>query len=394
MQNVGVIAEFNPLHSGHKLLLDTARSFGGSVICVLSSNFVQRGDTSIIPKHARAKSAIACGADVVIELPVPYSMSTAQSFAFGGVSLLESTHTVDKLLFGSECGDINSIYAVCDVFESDVFNKKLAQSLGGNATFAKIRSEILKETAPHLCAIAENPNDTLATEYISSLRRLKSKIKPDCITRRGAAHDSTDIRDLTASASLLREYIKSGNTDICSRYMPEKSFEILKSSPISDISRLDTAILYSLRCKANDGTLARYTDSGEGLENRFENAVKSASSAEELYALIKTKRYTMARIRRLVLSAFLDIDISVCKQKPPYIHILGFSKKGEETVRQIAKKSDIPVITTAADAKKLDGFAKRVFDTECKCSDIYDLSLNLPNGCGSEYKQKIIKGDF
>lgn len=392
MQNIGIIAEFNPFHTGHKHILDYAKSGENGVICVLSGNFVQRGDTAIIPKFDRARAALRCGADLVIELPVPYAMSTAQNFAFGAVSLLNGLGVTNRICFGSECADIDSLTKIADLLESDEFNKKLSSALSSGETYAKIRSDILSEYNQKFADIINKPNNTLGIEYITAAKKINSKIKFECIKRIGAAHDSADISD-TVSASLIREHILKGDWGFAEKYMPKPAFDILKDAPISDIKRMETAILTVLRTKTAE-EFKNLPDISEGIENRLFTAVQSAVTLDDLYEKIKTKRYTLARVRRLVLSAFLGIDNSFFLTPPPYIRVLGFSEKGEEILRKAKQKSTVPLITNTAEINRLDKFGQKLWQTECRATDIYALSLNQPQECGKEYYHKIIKGAF
>ena len=392
MQNIGIIAEFNPFHTGHQHIVDYAKQGGNGVICVLSGNFVQRGDTAVIPKFERAAAALAAGVDLVIELPTPYAMSTAQNFAFGAVSILENLGVTDKICFGSECGNIDVLTEIANILESDGFNKKISASLAGGNTFAKIRSDILREYNTEFADILDKPNNTLGIEYITAAKRINSSIAFECIKRIGAKHDSDDI-DSTVSASLIRRHITEGDYKFAQKYMPVKAYDILKTAPVSDIKRLETAILTVLRTKTADG-FKDLPDISEGIENRLFTAVQSAVTLDNLYEKVKTKRYTLARVRRLVLSAFLGIDNSFFFTPPPYIRVLGFTEKGEEILRSAKKRSTVPIVTSSSDIKGLGEFAQKLWQTECLATDIYSLSLNQPQECGKEYYHKIIKGEF
>ena len=388
MQNIGIIAEFNPLHTGHKYLLDKVRGAGNAVTVVMSGNFVQRGDAAVYPKSYRAAAAIKCGADLVLDLPTPYAMSTAQNFAFGAVSLLKNAG-VDGICFGSECGDIELLKQTAEILKSAEFQKAVNEKLGEGETFAKIRCDAIKKYGDAYADILSSPNDTLGVEYIYAADRLGFATQFDCIRRIGAEHDAMDT-DITVSASLIRNNIE--NKDFLKRYIPSNALEIFENAPVSDIKRLDTAILAVLRTKTAE-ELKNLPDISEGIENRFADAIKKAAGLDELYSLIKTKRYTLARVRRLVLSAFLGIDNSFFLSRPSYMRVLGFSKKGEEILREITRTSPVPIILTAADANRLDNVALKLWGTECRASDLYGLSLNQPRECGQEYFHKIIKGE-
>lgn len=391
MQNIGIIAEFNPFHLGHKYIIDCAKRSGNAVICVMSGNFVQRGDTAITDKFTRAEMAVKCGSDLVVELPTPWAMSTAQNFATGAVAILSSLGITDKIVFGSECGDISLLEKTADVLSEAEFNQKVTERLKKyGETYAAARNKVLSADYPLLSEIIGSPNDTLGTEYILAARHLGYKGEFDCIKRIGAAHDSKN-EELTASASLIREKIKSCDKEFAKKYMPTEAFNLLQGSPKSDIKLLENAILCKLRMLFLGGKIPCLPDISEGIENRLKNAVMSATTLEELYSLIKTKRYTLARIRRLVLSAFLDIDDSFFGKVPPYIRALAFNKTGEKLLREASKKAAVPIITKVSQINLSDEFTKKVWETENKVTDAYSLSLTPPQKCGSEYHKKIIK---
>lgn len=386
MSATGIIAEFNPLHSGHEYLIKQAKQ-SGTVVCVLSSNFVQRGDTAILEKRERTLAALNCGVDIVLELPVLWSMSTAQNFALGGVSILKCAGC-NSMIFGSETGDINPLYEASRIFSSKQFLEDLNTELSKGVTFAAARQTAAENSGLEK-GILKGANNNLGVEYITAAKKLNFNCDFKTVKRIGAAHDSL-VEDKFVSASLLREKIKYGDLDFCKKFMPEKSAELIDSNRISDINRLETAILATLRTRSIED-LSRLPDISEGVENKLFSAIRLATSFEELYNIIKVKRYTLARIRRLLLSAFLGFDNSLFMKVPPYIRVLGFNKNGEEFLRCSLSHSPIPVVTKVSDIKKLSPTAQKVFATECRASDLYSLSLSQPLECGMEYTAKLIK---
>ncbi len=393
MKKIGVITELNPLHLGHKHIFNNIKQNNNAVICILSSNFVQRGDTAIISKFDRAKMALLNGADLVIELPTPWAMSTAQNFAFGAVSILNSLKVVDGICFGSECGKIDLLRKTAEILNSDEFNSAIKKEIDSNESFAAIRTRVLKNFNPQCAAVLENPNDTLGIEYISASDKLNTDFDIECIKRIGASHNGNDT-SITASASNIREHIMENDLDFARQYMPQTAFEIFKNANISSIYNIEKAILATLRVKVLNNTLNDIADTSEGIENRLAEAVLNSATLDELFENIKTKRYPLARIRRLVLSAFLGIDRSFFGKEVPYIRVLAFNKTGEKILSDAVKRTDKPIIINGADAKKLDGFAENVWKTENICTDIYSLAQNLPQRCGNEYYYKIFKGEF
>ena len=386
MSAVGIIAEFNPLHTGHKRLIDYAHTLGETVACVISGNFVQRGDVAIISKQQRAKFALLCGVDIVAELPVLWSMSTAQNFALGGVWQLYNLGC-RKIVFGSECGDIDALINAADVLNSDGFFEKVSEKAKSGVTFAVARENAAQEMGVDF-TLLRGANNNLGIEYILAAKKLNLPIEFHTIKRLGAGHNSNEIDDGFVSSSFIREELLKSNIGYTERFMPREIRGIINPEHIADIKRLENAILCSLRTKsAND--LKNLPDISEGLENKIYFSARVATSLDELYNMIKTKRYTMARIRRLVLSAFLALDNRFFMTTPPYVRVLGFNSNGLEHLK--TPQGIIPIITRALQIKNLDDDAIKVFETECRATDIYNLALGVPLECGSEQKMKLLK---
>lgn len=386
MSSIGIIAEFNPLHTGHKRIIDHAHTLADTVVCAISGNFVQRGDVAIISKQQRAKFALLCGADIVAEMPVLWSMSTAQNFALAGVWQLYNLGC-DKIIFGSECGDIDALKNAADVIYSDGFFDLATQKARSGITFASAREQAASELGVDF-TLLRNPNDNLGIEYILAAKKLNLPIEFHCIKRLGAGHDSQGITDGYVSSSYIREELLKGNIGYTERFMPREIRGIINPEHLADIKRLENAILCAMRTKTVE-ELKNLPDISEGLENKIYFSARVATSLDELYNMIKTKRYTLARIRRLVLSAFLSVDNQFFMTTPPYVRVLGFNDKGLSHLK--SPQGIIPVITRAAQIKELDAAAQKIFETECRATDIYNLSLKKPLECGTEHKMKLLK---
>ncbi len=384
----GIVAEFNPLHKGHERLIRAIRESGDTVVCALSGNFVQRGDTAILPKMKRAEAALRCGVDLVAELQVCWSIPTAQNFALGGIAQLMALGC-DRIAFGSECGNVQALEKTADMLSDPALKEPLAKLLATGMTFAKAR-QIAAEEAGAPKDILANPNDTLAVEYILAARKLEFTGTFFAFPRQGAAHDSPQITAETVSASLLREHLIQNDLGFAERYLPVTLKGWLRPEYISDIHRLETAVLAVLRTKTKDD-FAALPDISEGLENKLLFCVQNATSLTTLTEAVKSKRYSLARIRRLILSAFLDIPAETFLTRPPYVRILGCSPAGENILQH--HSSPVPVLTRAVDFKMLTGTAKTVFQTECRATDLYSLSLQTPQPCGVEYTMKFLKSE-
>ncbi len=386
MSTIGIIAEFNPLHSGHKYLLEEAKKLG-TVVCVISGNFVQRGDTAICEKRVRTREALLNGADLVLELPVLWSMSTAQNFALGGISALK-TAGCDTVIFGSECGDIKLLEKASELLILPEFSKKLGLELKKGVTFAKARQTVCEKLGLE-AGLLEGANNNLAIEYIVAAKRLDYHPKFITVKRRGASHDSSDV-DEYVSASLLREKIKNNDFEFCKKYISPNAIEEISKNGASDIKNLERLILGILRTKSIF-ELKQLPDISEGVENKLFSAIRLTTDIESLYNKIKVKRYTLARIRRLVLSAVLDFKQDLFMKPLPYVRILGFNDIGRQHIRGISSNTKIPLVVKASEIKELGAEAQNVFETECRATDLYMLSFSQPKACGLEYTAKIIK---
>ena len=388
-KRIGIIAEFNPLHLGHKYLIDQAKKLG-QVVTVISSNFVQRGDTAIFEKRTRTKMALSCGADLVLEMPVCYSMSTAQNFALYGVWALKNAGC-DTLMFGSETGEIEPLLKTAQVLLSEEFSQKLALKLKSGVTFASARQSAAEECgAP--TGILQGANNNLAIEYIIAAKNISANFKFLTVKRQGSGHDSNVSDSGYASASLIREKLYSDDLQFAKEYMPKEAFDSINTDEISKIENIEVAILANLRLKSIDN-LENLPDISKGVENKLFSAIRVATSLNDVYNNVKSKRYTLARIRRMVLSAFLGIDNSFFMQKPEYVRVLGFNKMGEEIISGCCKNADIPIILKASEIKGLSPKAQKMFSLETVATDLYLLSLKKPQECGLEYKANLIKAE-
>ncbi len=387
MSVTGIIAEFNPLHTGHALLLERAKE-RGTVVAVMSGNFVQRGDLAIAEKRVRARAALLSGADLVLELPVAYSMSTAQNFALGGVSALKAAGC-DSLIFGSESGDITELNAACEILKAKEFPEKLNAYLATGITFAAARENAACDLGLKK-GVLSGANNNLAVEYMCAAENIGADFEFVTLKRQGAGHDSPEVSGGYASASLIRERLLSDDYDFCRSYIPESVFSLLQPSNIADIRRIEKAVLAVLRTRTLN-ELKSLPDISEGIENKLFSAIRVATSLDDLYNRVKVKRYTLARIRRLALSALIGLDSTFFMKQPPYIRVLGFNKRGMALLKERSAGSAIPVVSRVSEIKQLSEPALKLFETECRATDLFALALPTPAPCGLEYTSKIIK---
>lgn len=392
MKTFGIIAEYNPFHNGHKYLIDKAKEMGAThTVAVMSGNFVQRGEPALFNTAARVNAALDGGIDLVLQLPLPYAISGAQNFARGGVEVLNGTGVVDKLIFGTEGADKQKLSDLSDFINSGALDDEIKAQLQQGITYAKARENAIVKLKPHLADLVATPNNTLALEYVNSIKKSGSKIDFEGVCRIGAEHDSDKLSGCFASASQLRNMITAGES--IKNYVPDCN--LYADLPVFNtvaFNKYETAILYKMRT-ATAEEIALAPDVSEGIENRIKAAAESAVTLEELYSLAKTKRYTHARIRRIVLSTFLGLTAEMAAKQTPYIRVLGFNQRGAELLREIKKSATLPLVTKAADVTDLSPEAKEMFALECKATDIYNLLSEAPLPAGEEKKFVVLRSD-
>ena len=373
----GIIAEYNPFHNGHALLIEKARQAGAThIVAVMSGNFVQRGEPALFHHHVRARAALSARADLVLQLPVPYAVSGARSFARAGVEILDA-FGCDWLVFGSECGNADIIVKAADAVYSDEIKPLIADELKKGISFASARENALRAINAEYADTIKSPNNILGVEYAAAIRHIGSRMKPVTFMREGAAHDSAKADEDIASASLIRSKILGGED--WNRYVPDAS--VYDGCETANINKIERAVLCKMRTVSR-AELASVPDVSEGIENRILSAARQAKSLEELYALAKTKRYSHARIRRIILNCFLGITAEELDTPVPYIRVTGFNSNGAELLR--SGKSRLPVITKAADISSLGDAAQRIFAAECRAGDIYALCCDEIKPCDEE----------
>ncbi|HZJ78108.1 MAG TPA: nucleotidyltransferase family protein [Clostridia bacterium] len=391
MKITGIVSEYNPFHFGHKFHIEQTKKNGADyIIAVMSGNFVQRGECAAFEKHVRAKAALENGVDLVVELPVPYASANAQTFARGAVYILNSLGCVDELSFGSESANIKALTETANAVETPEFKKILSKKLEQGLSFAQARELSVREVLSDKADVLKTPNDTLAVEYIGALNRLKSSIEPFAVKRFGAAHDSKTKTAGYHSASYIREKILKGS--MAGELTPSDdllALEIEKGRAPVQLKALETAILCRLR-QMVPLEIAKAPDISEGIENRIYNAVREATTLEELYDFAKTKRYSHARIRRIVLHSFLGITAQDNSLNPFYIRVLGMNNRGKDVLRIAREKATLPIVMRAADVFKLDSFATRAYEIECITTDIFALAMPKPQPCGMEQRENVV----
>lgn len=394
MNITGIITEYNPFHLGHELHLKSSKKITNcdGVICVMSGNFVQRGLPALTDKWTRAKMALEAGVDLVVELPTLFATSSAEFFAFGAVSLLNSLNIVDNLCFGSECGDIDLIKKLSEIIvnEPQEFKEYLKELLKDGLPFPKARSKALmkyledtnfKIDFSYLETVLNSSNNILAIEYCKSLYKLKSSITPFTIKRLGADYNKEELsKNEIASASAIRKSIYTSNIEESLEFMPMYSYEILKNSSFSSLDKMFDLVKYAII--SNPNILKEIPEASEGIDNKIVQNIGKANSLDELINLCKSKRYSYTRLNRILCHVLLCVDnelLSLRKSPPKYIRILGFNNKGREILKEIKQNSEINIVNKLSKSKP-----DPLLDFDIKATNIYSL-LNPSVKINSDY---------
>ena len=410
MNNVlGIICEYNPFHNGHLYHLNEAKKVTNSdySVAIISGNFAQRGEPSIVSKWAKTEMALKCGVDLVLELPVIYSISSAENFAYGATKILDSLDIVDYLAFGSECGDITILDDIVQVLieEPKAYRTLLSHELSTGVSYPKAREKALLMYLANMRRFANvlsSPNNILGIEYLKALKKQNSIIQPVTIKRQESDHNNNMFTSSSrfASGSAIRSACLSTNIDNLQKYMPEDSFYLLedclkKGNCVKDLSCFDKEILYTLR-KMSTSEIANLPDVSEGLEYAIKNAANSCNSVVELLTLIDTKRYTKTRLQRIFLYAILGItkdDIQLSKKITPYIRVLGFNENGKELISEATRRN--PKLNLITSPKKfLDSSSnknlKYLLQKDIWASNVYTLGYEYESKANLDYTNNLI----
>ena len=386
MKAVGITAEYNPFHLGHAHHIAQTRALLGEdkpVVCVMSGSWVQRGECALADKWTRAGLALEGGADLVLELPLPWAISSAEGFARGAVAVLEATGVVDTISFGSESGDLASLRVLAAGLESEAYRNALRAELDKGISFAEARQRALVKCVGKRAELLRGPNDSLGVEY---LRATGGRLGALAIVREGVSHDSDSPAGGFASASALRELAKKGKWDEMVPWRPAGAPETLKAVGIADRSRIQRAVLARLRTMG-EADFAALPDSGvkEGLPARLVRAAGEAESLEEFYRLAKTRRYVHARLRRLAIWAFLGLTAADRPARPEYLRVLGTNGRGMALLREMKSRVALPILTKPAHISEFPPEAQRLFALERRGTDLYGLCFETVRPGGLDY---------
>ncbi|NFT07989.1 MULTISPECIES: nucleotidyltransferase [unclassified Clostridium] len=354
----GIIAEYNPFHKGHEYHLKQAKinANADNIVCVMSGNFMQRGIPAIIDKWRRTEIALKNGVDLVIELPLVYSLSSAEHFAFGSISLLNSLNIVDNLYFGSEEGNVKVLEDIASVLVNEPNNYKimLKNYLNLGLPFHLSRANALSDffKSNHIMEAISSSNNILGIEYIKALKTLNSNIIPLTLKREGSNYNDKCLNTTFSSATSIRNHLKKKNLEHLKDFLPKESYNVLHKLSCENYSFMfEEDIFKYVKYKLiTDGSLLKnLPDISEGLDNKILKEVLKSNSLDELILNSKSKRYTYTRLNRIFTQFFLGLEkydlLKLSKDPCPYCRVLGFNSKGKKLLKNIKKMGNIELIT-------------------------------------------------
>lgn len=386
MKIAGIIAEYNPFHNGHALHVQTTRRLTGCdcVVACMSGHFTQRGESALRSKWDRARMALSCGVDAVFELPALFAVRTADAFARGGVAILDGLG-VDALSFGSEIEDLTLLQRLAALREDEPesVSRRIREKLADGKSHARARGEALGEVLDLPADALNSPNLTLAVEYLRALAARGSRVTPVAVKRVG------DYRDTAlgahASATAIRAAFARGDAEQALAAIPVAARPWAAPDAMHG---MDDMLLYKLRAMTA-GQLAALPDVGEGLENRLYRCCRAASGREALLEAMKCKRYTYARLSRLLTHALIGIDGALTRSvpEPRYARLIGVRRDAAPLLAELKARARLPIVTRGA---ALAGDA--CFELECRATDTWSLLHDAPESraSGREYREKFV----
>ena len=377
MKAIGIICEYNPFHNGHIYQINKIKEKykDYTIIAVMTGNFTERGDVSIIDKWSRTEIALNHGIDLVIELPYPFATQSADYFAFGGITILEELQ-VEKIIFGSESNDLDSIKTIAEVqIKNDEFDKlvKIYSKLGKNYPTA-LSNAVKDLTGKEITA----PNDLLGISYLKTILKNKYKIEAECIQRTNEYHNNKLTNNIS-SGTAIREALKNNKSII--NQIPKDTISYYKS--IHTIDDYFEILKYKI---ITEEDLSKYQLVEEGIEQTLKKEINKVNNYDDYIKRIKSKRYTYNKISRMLLHILCNFTKEKANKwkKPEYIRILGFNNKGRNYLNSIKKELNIPLIS------KITKNKNDMLEFEIETTNIYNIKKNSNQ---KEEDKIIIKGE-
>ena len=402
---LGIVAEYNPFHNGHLYHLEQSKKMTSSnyTVAIIGGNFTQRGSTSLIDKWSKAEMAIQCGVDLVIELPVLYSISSAENFAEGAIKILDSLRVVDYISFGAETEDLEILEELSDVLyrEPKEYKTLLSHELKKGVSFPKARENALMMYLNNIrkyANVLSSPNNILAIEYLKALKKFKSPIQPISILRYETTYNDPRVSGNIASSTAIRNIIKNNGFKSLPNLVPSPSYSnIIKNLElVPDISVFEKEIIYNLR-KMSIQEISELPDVSEGLESSIKNAANSCNTLVEFLDIVKSKRYTSTRLQRILLYALLGItkkDIALSKKVQPYIRVLGLNNRGKFLISEIAKANPKLEIVTSV-KKFIDEHSNQknliyMLNKDIWATNVYTIGYQNDSWNNLDFTKKIV----
>ena len=371
----GIVCECNPFHRGHQQILDFARENGAdAVIGVMSGDFVQRGEPAIISKFIRAEQMVRNGFDLVIELPVRFVLSSAQRFASGAVNLLAETGSADVLLFGSECGSMETLHEIAYFLESEEIENEIRLLQQEGLSYPSAREAVCRKRFGNKAEYLKGGNDQLGIEYLRALKRCNSSMSTMVLKRHDDGYNAHSVRSLLKNGDSVIDLLPSGTDEaLFNNRIDEKMFGHSVLMKLREMSQDDFSCL---------------DDVSGGLDMRIYKASRSSVSLEDLLSEVKTKRYTMSRVKRVILSAALQLK-SLSDMYPPYARILAIGKRGRDVLSRMKEMSEIPFGESLKDLSVSSPFSGIYAEEETRATDFYNLNLIEPLPMGEDFTHKL-----
>lgn len=373
---VGITAEYNPFHYGHAYHLQKSCTEAGDdgVVVVMSGDFVQRGSAAVFSKFVRAEAAVRSGASLVIELPLPWCLASAEGFARGAVGLMQATGVVDTIAFGCECGDVGMLKQTASALLDPALDALIRAELKNGISYAAARERAVEQlSGESVSSGLRRPNDLLAVEYLKACRQLKADLVPLAICR-----DADSVHDGIGSASEIRAAMEQGR-DFASA-IPEPAMAAYHKSmaegmgPVLSES-LRVPILSRLRALSYE-SFSGLPDASEGIENRLYEAIRRETGIENIAMATKSKRFALSRIRRMTMAAALGLRREHGTGLPPYIRVLGMDERGKALLRRMSQTATLPVIVKPAMIRELDSKSQEIFALGSAAHDLYVLGYS------------------
>ena len=406
---LGIVAEYNPFHNGHFYHMQESKKIteADSCICVISGNFTQRGEPSIVNKWAKTYMALCCGADLVIELPTIYSISSAENFASGAIKILDSLKIITDISFGAECNDLATLNNIANVFYSEPANYKtiLNHELKRGLSYPMARENAVLmylNDIKRYANVLSNSNNILAIEYLKALKQQKSMIQPNIVPRKNVYYNDQKIVDDFASATAIRKLMLNREYAEVRKVVPRSTYQIIgeeykKNHIILSIKKYEKEIIYALRVMPIE-EIQNLPDVNEGLEFAIKKAASETNDIEELIEKVKSKRYTQTRIQRILVYVLLGItkkDMEDSKKMVPYVRVLGFNSRGKILISEIMNQNPkLNMITSVGKYvnKKMPKNKQltRMLDLDINATNIYTLGYGGESKANLDYTQNMI----